>query len=302
MSQHHSNKAIYTALFTNVSLGILKIIAYIFTGSVALLSEGVHSIADSSNQLLLLYGLKKSKEAPNSKFNFGQGKQVFLYSFIVAIILFSMGGLYSIYEGIHKIIHPEPIENAKLILVVLGLLFVGFIGEGRSFLLALKEQKRENPKQSLLNYIKKSTNLPNIVILLEDGGALLGLFFAFIFILLGYFINPIFDGIGAVFIGLLLISMAYILFRESSSTLIGESLSESETYKIYQILKRYNIFDCEVRTFAKGIGEYLIIIDFPIENNLSMEEFKDLYDNIKTEIENNFKNSVISLIPIEIKE
>ena len=234
MSASGSNKAIFAALSANLGIAATKFIAAGFSGSGSMLAEAIHSLADSGNQVLLLVGGKKASREASANHPFGYGRQRYLYAFMVSIVLFSIGGLFSFYEGIQKLQHPHELEMAWLPLTVLG---VSILLESFSLRTALGEVKHERGSKSLLEYIRhaKAPELP--VVVLEDIAALVGLVLAFLGVGLTVVThNPIFDALGTLAIGALLIAVAIILGAETSSLLIGEGATQPDYEQILHAL------------------------------------------------------------------
>lgn len=226
----HGTKAILAALSANLGIAVVKLIAWFFSGSASMLAEGIHSIADSANQLLLLLGGRQAKKAADDEHPFGHGRERFVYAFVVSIILFSIGGVFSLYEGIEKLQHPHALEVWWLPLVVL-LIAMGM--EGFSLKTALGEARPHKGSESWFGFIRraKAPELP--VLLLEDTAALTGLVLAFVGVLLTVITgNGIFDGIGTVLIGVLLILVAVVLGVETKSLLVGEGATPEDTVAI----------------------------------------------------------------------
>ena len=230
MSTSGGSKAILAALAANVGIALTKFIAFLFSGSSSMLAESVHSAADSGNQLLLLLGGRKSRKQADRAHPFGYGRERYVYAFVVSIILFSVGGVFALYEGIEKVNDPHPLEVWWLPLLVLAIA-IGL--EGFSLRTAIGESNHTRGSQSWLQFIRraKAPELP--VVLLEDTAALLGLVFAFagvgLTVLTG---NGIWDGIGTIFIGALLVLVAIILGIETKSLLVGEGATDEDLAKI----------------------------------------------------------------------
>ncbi|SKA81112.1 cation diffusion facilitator family transporter [Agreia bicolorata] len=230
MSTSGGSKAILAALAANLGIALTKFIAFLFSGSSSMLAESVHSAADSGNQLLLLLGGRKSRKQADRAHPFGYGRERYVYAFVVSIILFSVGGVFALYEGIEKINNPHPLEVWWLPMLVL-VIAIGL--EGFSLRTAIAESNHTRGKLSWLQFIRraKAPELP--VVLLEDTAALLGLVFAFagvgLTVLTG---NGIWDGIGTVFIGALLVLVAVILGIETKSLLVGEGATDEDLRKI----------------------------------------------------------------------
>ncbi len=223
MSTEGGNKAILAALSANVGIAVTKFVAFLLSGSSSMLAESVHSLADSGNQVLLLIGGRRAKRAATAEHPFGFGRERYVYAFMVAIILFTVGGVYSIYEGIHKLEHPEPIERAWIPIVIL---LISIALESFSLRTALRESAEHRHGISILQFIRraKAPELP--VLLLEDMAALIGLVLALGGVLVAVITGDgIWDGVGTVGIGLLLVLVAIVLGVEVKSLLVGEGAS-----------------------------------------------------------------------------
>ncbi len=221
MSTSASKKVIFAALAGNTLIAITKFIASFVTGSSAMLSEGIHSIVDTGNQGLLLYGMKQANKPASEEFPFGHGKEIYFWSFVVAIMVFALGAGVSLYGGIKHIIHPVEIENPLVNYIVLGL---AILFEGASFIFALKEFKQVKGQLTYMEALKQGKDPSIFVVLFEDGAALLGLLIALIGIALVQLTGiEVFDGIASVIIGVILAITATLLARETKGLLIGES-------------------------------------------------------------------------------
>ncbi len=232
MSSGHEGgtKAILAAFAANLGIAITKFVAFLFSGSSSMLAESVHSLADSGNQVLLLIGGKRSRRAADEEHPFGYGRERYVYAFMVAIVLFSVGGVFSIYEGVHKIQHPESISLAWLPIVVL---VIAIALESFSLRTALRESAPHRQGISLIQFVRraKAPELP--VVLLEDIAALVGLVLALAGVVLTVVTGDgLFDGIGTVAIGVLLVVVALVLGIEVKSLLVGEGASRADTAAI----------------------------------------------------------------------
>ena len=224
--QNASIKSILFAFLANFGIAITKTFAAVITGSGAMLAEAIHSYADCSNQVLLFLGLKATKKRPDTEHPLGYGKEIYFWSFVVALILFSMGGLFSIYEGIHKISLHEGLKNPLVAIVVLS---VSMVLETASLYGCLVQINKLKHNKSLWKWLKNSRQSELIVVLGEDIAALLGLAFALRSVIFTIITgNPIFDAIGSIGIGVLLIAVSIFLAIKIKSLLIGQS-SDSET-------------------------------------------------------------------------
>jgi cation diffusion facilitator family transporter len=228
--------AILAALAANIGIAIAKFVAFLVTGASSMLAEAIHSVADSGNQLLLLIGGKRAKRAATPEHPFGFGRDRYIYSFIVAIVLFSVGGLFAIYEGVHKLQHPEALESAFW---AIGVLVVAIGLESFSLRTAMKETNEvREPGESYWSFIRhaRAPELP--VVLLEDTAALTGLVLALLGVGLSTLTgNAVFDGLGTIAIGLLLVAVAAILAVETKSLLLGESATPADQRRIVAALE-----------------------------------------------------------------
>ena len=237
-----SKKVIFAALIGNGLIAITKFIAAAITGSSAMLSEGIHSLVDTGNQLLLLHGLKQAKKPADSRFPFGHGKEVYFWSFIVAILVFALGAGISIYEGIRHIIHPQPIINPMINYIVLGL---AMVFEGFAWFFALTEFTKTKGKWGYVEAVQRGKDPTLFVVLFEDSAAMLGLFVAMLGLLLTQYTGIlIFDGIASVVIGLILAGTAIWLAYETKGLLIGESANKS----VVEGIRKFVNLHTEVRT------------------------------------------------------
>ncbi|KOV55812.1 cation diffusion facilitator family transporter [Streptomyces sp. MMG1121] len=230
MSASGGTKAIVAALGANLAIAASKFVAFAFSGSSSMLAEGVHSLADSGNQFLLLIGGKRAQREATPQHPFGYGRERFIYAFLVSIVLFSIGGMFAIYEGFEKISHPHELENWYW---PVGVLVFAVVAEGFSFRTAIKESNELRGRLSWAQFIRraKAPELP--VVLLEDFGALIGLVLALLGVGLSVATGDgVWDGIGTVCIGVLLVCIALVLAAETKSLLLGEAAGVEEVKKI----------------------------------------------------------------------
>ena len=216
-----SKKVIYAALAGNALIAITKFVAATITGSSAMLSEGIHSLVDTGNQVLLLYGMKRASRPADKQFPFGHGKEIYFWSFVVAILIFAVGAGVSLYQGIHHIQHPQVIQNPMVNYVVLGL---AMIFEGAAWYFALTEFTKAKGKWGYIEAVQRGKDPTMFVVLFEDSAAMLGLVVAFLGIWLSQTTGILyFDGLASVIIGLILGGTAIWLAYETKGLLIGES-------------------------------------------------------------------------------
>ena len=217
---HNSVRVIIIALFANLGIALAKTAGAIFTHSAALFAEAIHSFVDCTNQIFLLIGRQRAQRPPSPTHPLGYGREMFFWSFMVAILLFSMGGLFAIYEGTHKLAGHEPLRNPEVALLIL---IFSIALESYSFYACLREVRASNRYASLGEWIRKSTASDLVVIFLEDAAALLGLVLALISLLIAWISGQSFwDGVGSIAVGVLLIVVAVTLAIEIKSLLVGE--------------------------------------------------------------------------------
>lgn len=234
MSSSGSTRAIMAALIANAGIAVAKFIGFLITASSSMLAEAVHSVADTSNQALLLFGQRRARKEATSLHQFGYGRSRYFYSFVVALVLFSLGAAFALYEGYHKISHPTPL-NSPMVAVAILVVAIGL--ESYSFRTAMVESRPLKGSGTWWQFIRHSRNPELPVVLLEDTGALLGLVFALLGVGLTVLTgNPIWDGIGTALIGALLAVIAVILMIEMHSLLIGEGATAQDLAAISDAL------------------------------------------------------------------
>lgn len=278
MAHGGGNKAIIAALSANLGIAVTKFIAYLLTHSSSMLAESVHSLADSGNQLLLLVGGKRATRAADEEHPFGYGRARYLYAFVVSIVLFSLGGLFALYEAWHKFADPHGIDSWHWVPV--AVLLAGILMEGFSFRTAIKEANHTRGSQSWWQYIRtaKAPELP--VVLLEDFGALLGLVFALfgVGMTLGTG-DGRWDAIGSAAIGLLLVVIAVVLAIETKSLLLGESASRKDVDAIKAALVGEGVPSViHLRTLHLGPEELLVAAKIEVSAEESAVEVAQAID------------------------
>ena len=270
-----SKTVIYTALAGNTLIALTKFIAAAYTGSSAMLSEGIHSLVDTGNQALLLHGLKQSSKPADADFPFGHGKEVYFWSFVVAILIFALGGGVSIYEGIHHLRDPQAISSPLVNYTVLAL---ALAFEGGAWFIALREFGRSKGKGGYIEAIRRAKDPSVFVVLFEDSAAMLGLVVAFAGIVLSQATGVLyFDGAASVVIGLILIGTAAWLAHETKGLLIGESAHRPVVDGIREILQRDAIVEHvnEVLTMHMGPEFILVNVSVDFSGNASADEVED---------------------------
>ncbi|WP_029253133.1 cation diffusion facilitator family transporter [Paraoerskovia marina] len=279
MSSHGSNKAIIAALLANLGIAVTKFGAYLLTGASSMLAEAVHSVADTGNQALLLLGGKRARREADAQHPFGYGRERYIYAFIVSIVLFSVGGLFALYEAWHKWQDPHPIEG-RWWWVPLAVLLAAIALEGLSFRTAVVESNRTRGKQSWVSFVRtaRSPELP--VVLLEDFGALIGLVLA-----LGGVSMTLatddgrWDAAGTAGIGVLLVLIAIVLAIETKSLLLGESATKAHVAAIRAALVGPGVPSViHLRTLHLGPDELLVAAKIEIDTRESATEIADAID------------------------
>lgn len=257
MAAGGSTKAILAALFANAGIAVSKFVGFLITGSSSMLAESVHSVADTSNQGLLLLGQKTSQRRATKEHPFGYGRDRYFWSFVVALLLFSLGSVFALYEGIHKLTHPEPLTSPMVAVVIL-VVAIGL--ETWSFRTAIVESRKVKGDASWWSFIRHSRTPELPVVLLEDAGALFGLIFALVGVGMATITGePVWDAIGTVAIGVLLGVIAIILIIEMKSLLIGEGATDAELDTILDKLATGKITRViHVRTQYVGPDELLV--------------------------------------------
>jgi cation diffusion facilitator family transporter len=276
-------KATIAALFANAGIAVAKFVAFVFTGSASMLAEGIHSVADTSNQALLLLGIRRAKRPATAIHPFGYGRERYFWSFIVAMVLFTLGGLFSMFEGYEKLRHPHEIESVGWAFGVLG---VAIVLETLSFRTAIKEANHVRGDASWWSFIRHSRSPELPVVLLEDLGALLGLVFALGGVTLAAVTDePRFDALGSLAIGILLCVIAYVLATELRSLLIGESASTKDLEAIDRALRDPNVQDvAHVRTQHIGPNELLVGAKVRMRPGLDIAQVAETIDRIEDRV------------------
>jgi cation diffusion facilitator family transporter len=284
MSASGGGKAIIAALLANLGIAITKFIAFLFSGSSSMLAESVHSLADTGNQGLLLLGGRRARRAADREHPFGYGRERYVFAFVVAIILFSVGGVFSIYEGVEKIQHPHPLEVPWLPIAVL---LVAIVLESFSLRTAIRESNHVRGGQSWVQFVRraKAPELP--VVLLEDVAALTGLVFAFLGVGLTIITgDPIWDGIGTLAIGVLLIAVAVILGIETQSLLVGEGATAADDERIRAAITAHPevLSLIHAKTLYLGPDELLVAAKIGLAPGSSLREISASIDSIEHDI------------------
>jgi cation diffusion facilitator family transporter len=285
MAGTHGTKAVVAALLANGGIAIAKFAGFLITASPSMLAESVHSVADTGNQGLLLLGTKRSRRAATPQHPFGYGRERYFWSFVVAVMLFSVGGMFAIYEGIEKIRHPHELESAN---VAIAILVLAIMLESLSFRTAIVEANHvKDPKTSWWSFIRRSKQPELPVVLLEDLGALVGLVIALTAVGTSIITDePVFDAIGTLSIGILLVVIATILAVEMKALLIGESATTTDqqaiaaAIEIEPSVKRL----IHMRTEHLGPDELLVAAKIELLDGLEVAEVTEIVNRVEASI------------------
>jgi len=262
MSANATSKVIIAALLGNAAISITKFFAAFTTGSSAMLSEGIHSLVDTGNQILLLHGLKQAKKPADEDFPFGHGKEIYFWSFIVAILIFAVGAGVSIYEGIRHVLHPVPMENPMVNYIVLAL---AIVFEGGAWFFAFKEFGKVKGKRGYVEAVKRGKDPSMFVVLFEDSAALLGLLVALLGIWLSQVTaNPVFDGIASILIGFILGGTAIWLAIETKGLLIGEGANKEVRASIRRLTESFEEVEKVNELLTMHMGPEFILVNISI--------------------------------------
>ncbi len=272
MTSNSSKKTIFAAIGANLAIAITKFIAAAISGSAAMLSEGIHSLVDTTNELLLLLGIRMSQKPADDSHPFGYGQELYFWTLIVAIFIFAIGGGMSIYEGISHVLHPSPLEDPmwNYIVLVLGIVFEGF-----SWSVAFKELLPSKGQKTFWQAIRDSKDPTIFTVLFEDSAAILGLLVALIGIFLSQlFQNPYLDGIASIVIGIILAIVAMLLAYESKGLLVGESANRQIVNNIRAIAKTDPAVQAVMRLLTMQLGPHEVLLNLEIQfcKHLSSEE------------------------------
>ncbi|MDE0065694.1 MAG: cation diffusion facilitator family transporter [Acidimicrobiaceae bacterium] len=284
MAASGGTKVILTAFFANLGIAIAKFVAFIFTGASSMLAEAIHSCADTSNQALLLLGGRLAKREATTTHPFGYGRERYFWSFVVALVLFTVGSMFALYEGIEKIRHPHPIDSPIWAFSVLS---VGIVFEGYAFRTAVVESNRVRGNLSWTAFIRRC-RIPELpVVLLEDLGALIGLVLALSALAIAVaFDSPVWDGIGTLSIGVLLGLIAVVLAIEMKSLLIGEGATAKTQSKIAKAVESVTGVEriIHIRTQYLGPDELLVGAKVAFDPSYTTEQLGDTINEIEAKV------------------
>lgn len=282
-AQHH-HRVIYIALLGNLIIAVAKFIGAFVTSSAAMLSEAVHSVVDTLNEILLLYGLKKSQQPPDEEHPFGYGRELYFWSFIVALLVFALGAVVSIYQGVHHIFEPEPINSPFINYVIL---VVAFLCEGFSWLTALKGFRKYKGNMGYFEAFRKSKDPTTFTVLFEDSAALVGLVIAFLGVFLShYFHAPTLDGIASILIGCILAIVAFLMARETKGLLMGESADPALPKHILELVQQDHavLYANGVLTQQMGAHQVIASLSLEFKDNLTSDEIEACVNRLETRV------------------
>jgi len=298
MSSHGSNKAIVFALAGNLLIALIKYVVAFITGSAAMLAESIHSTADSFNQVLLLVGHKRAKKSPSEMHSFGYSNEVFFWSLMVAVLLFFVGALFSIYEGVHKLIYPEELRNVYWIFAVL---LSSILIEAKSFQVAFTEF-RKTTNLSFFRAIKASTQVSLIVVVLEDSAAMAGLVIVLVSTTLAWLVNPVFDALGSIVVGMLLLAVSVLLIAEVKNLIVGESMPREMRQVVRNTIHKYKQIRHinRLQTMVMGDNKYLVLLSVDINDEMKGSDAEDMIEQVKLNLKKEIPE--IGTIYIEIQD
>ncbi len=280
-----SRRAILAAFFANLGIAVAKFVGFLITSSAGLLAESIHSLADTGNQGLLMLGGKRAERKPDAEHQFGYGRERYFWAFVVALVLFSVGGLFALFEGIEKVRHPHEVENLQ---VAIGILVFSIALESFSLRTAYREAKtHKRPGMSWWRFIRteKSPELP--VVLLEDIGAEIGLMFALGGVLMAHFTDePRWDAVGSIAIGVLLVSIAIVLAIEMKGLLIGESATAEDVDKVTAALTSSPgvLSVIHMKTQHLGPDEVLIAAKVEFDSAMNVPQLAEAIDTAEASL------------------
>ena len=279
-----SKKVIYAALAGNALIAATKFIAAFMTGSSAMFSEGIHSAVDTGNQILLLHGLRRSEKPPDDRFPFGHGKEVYFWSFIVAILIFAMGAGISVYEGVKHLLHPHAIENPTINYVVLAF---ALLFEGAAWFFAWREFRKVKGSHGYIRAVQRGKDPSLFVVLFEDTAAMVGLIVAFLGVFLGQVTEiAYFDGAASIIIGIILGCTAIWLAYETHGLLIGEGANPEDIAKIREIVGRYDSIEHinEIATMHVGPDYILVNLSVDFASEASSDDVESVVRRLDQEL------------------
>lgn len=284
MSSESNKIVVYAALFGNLAIALVKFVAAYITNSSAMLSEAIHSVVDTLNEILLLYGMKKAEQRPDALHPFGYGRELYFWAFIVALMVFALGAIVSIYQGIQHIIHPEEMQDPMINYIVLG---IAILCEGFSWTVALRTFRKMKGKMSYFEAFRRSKDPTTFTVLFEDTAALVGLFIALIGIFLAHQLNiPELDGAASILIGVVLAVSAWLLARETKGLLLGETADPRLRENVLNIAQQDAAVYSANGVLTEQMGAHQVIASLSLEfkDDLTSDEIEACVNRIEAQI------------------
>lgn len=284
MSSESNKIVVYAALAGNLAIALVKFIAAYITNSSAMLSEAIHSVVDTLNEILLLYGMKKADQRPDAKHPFGYGRELYFWAFIVALMVFALGAIVSIYQGILHMIHPEEMQDPMINYIVLG---IAILCEGFSWTVALKTFRKMKGKMGYFEAFRRSKDPTTFTVLFEDTAALIGLMIALVGIFLAHQLNiPELDGAASILIGVVLAVSAWLLARETKGLLLGETADPKLRENVLLIAQEDIAVFSANGVLTEQIGAHQVIASLSLEfmDNLTSDEIEACVNRIEAQI------------------
>ncbi|WP_180052962.1 MULTISPECIES: cation diffusion facilitator family transporter [unclassified Acinetobacter] len=284
MSSESNKIVVYAALFGNLAIALVKFVAAYITNSSAMLSEAIHSVVDTLNEILLLYGMKKAEQRPDALHPFGYGRELYFWAFIVALMVFALGAIVSIYQGIQHIIHPEEMRDPMINYIVLG---IAILCEGTSWFVALKAFRKHKGKMGYFEAFRRSKDPTTFTVLFEDTAALIGLFIALTGIFLAHQLNiPELDGAASILIGVVLAVSAWLLARETKGLLLGETADPRLRENVLNIAQQDTAVYSANGVLTEQMGAHQVIASLSLEfkDDLTSDEIEACVNRIEAQI------------------
>lgn len=284
MAKQDSSKTVFLALSVNFFIGLIKSFVAFITNSSAMFSEAIHSFVDSFNQFLLWFGIKQSKKDNRKIYPLGRGKEEYFWTLVVAVLIFTVGGLVSLEHGIEALSHPKKLENLAISISILS---ISIILETYVLIKAVKKLRDGKKNKSIMKLLKKSNDGPLIAIVVEDFAATLGLIIALIGTLISYFTNnPIYDAISSIFIGILLMVSGLFLGYEMKHLITGEAISSDLYIELKSALQKNKeiISVMTIKTISIGAEKYLCIVELNYQDSLEDVDIVSLNKKLETEL------------------
>ena len=284
MAKQDSSKTVFLALSVNFFIGLIKSFVAFITNSSAMFSEAIHSFVDSFNQFLLWFGIKQSKKDNRKIYPLGRGKEEYFWTLVVAVLIFTVGGLVSLEHGIEALSHPKKLENLAISIFILS---ISIILETYVLIKAVKKLRDGKKNKSIMKLLKKSNDGPLIAVVVEDFAATLGLIIALIGTLITYFTNnPIYDAISSILIGILLMVSGLFLGYEMKHLIIGEAISSDLYIELKSALQKNKeiISVMTIKTISIGSEKYLCIVELNYQDSLKDVDIVSLNNKLETEL------------------